>query len=253
MSNAMQKVAPAPDGGQVIPISDNAALMGAIAQAARDPNVDVDKMERLFAMHQKMEERQAEQMFSDAMKAAQAQMPVVVKDRHNTQTSSDYATLDAINKAIRPIYTSNGFSLTYDTEDSPLEGHVRVVCRVLHSGGHSKAYHYDQPMDSAGIGGKVNKTPTHARGSAITYGRRYLALMIFNLSTGYDDDGNSADATIDADAAKWIAKAEALTEPDKYEPLRAAVLKHYGGIANQVPREVRAALNAAKTAVMPKD
>src|SRR5690606_13936913 len=113
--------------------------------------------------------RQAEQAFSDAMKAAQADMPMVGKDRHNTQTNSDYATLDAINKAITPVYTLHGFSLTFDTEDSPLEGHVRVVCRVLHRDGHSKSYNYDTPMDGTGIGGKVNKTPTHARGSAITY------------------------------------------------------------------------------------
>lgn len=251
MSNALQKASP--EAGQIVPIADNAALMTAIAQAARDPNVDVDKMERLFAMHEKMQARQAEEAFSEAMKVAQSEMPVVVKDKHNSQTSSDYATLDAINKAITPVYTRQGFSLTFDTEDSPLEGHVRVVCRVLHSGGHSKAYRYDQPMDSAGIGGKVNKTPTHARGSAITYGRRYLVLMIFNLSTGYDDDGNSAHEKVDEDAAGWIEKAEALTDAPDYEPLRAKVLKHYGGNASKVPREVRAALNAAKSRVMPKD
>lgn len=212
-----------PQAGQVVPISDNTALMTAIAQAARDPNVDVDKMERLFAMHEKMQARQAEQAFSDAMKAAQADMPMVGKDRHNTQTNSDYATLDAINKAITPIYTRHGFSLTFDTEDSPLEGHVRVVCRVLHRDGHSKSYNYDTPMDGTGIGGKVNKTPTHARGSAITYGRRYLVLMIFNLSTGYDDDGNAASGYDSSDWLAAIADASTMDELNKLaEELKSA-------------------------------
>lgn len=208
MSNAVTKV----EAGQVVAISDNSALMNAIAQAARDPSVDVDKMERLFAMHEKMQDRMAEQAFSDAMKAAQAQMPTVAKDRHNTQTNSDYATLDAINKAITPVYTAHGFSLSYDTEDSPLDGHVRVVCHVLHRDGHSKSYRYDTPMDSAGIGGKVNKTPTHARGSAITYGRRYLVLMIFNLTTGYDDDGNSASGYDSSDWLTAIADAASMED-----------------------------------------
>lgn len=211
--SALQKIEPQPTGA-VVPISDSAALMTAIANAARDPNVDVDKMERLFAMHEKMQARQAEQAFSEAMKAAQAEMPMIAKDRHNSQTNSDYATLDAINNRITPIYTRHGFSLTFDTEDSPLEGHVRIVCRVLHRDGHSKAYSYDNPMDATGIGGKTNKTPTHARGSAITYGRRYLVLMIFNLTTGAqaDDDGNGA---TDYDASDWysaIADASTMNE-----------------------------------------
>lgn len=233
MSNALQKSDP--QTAAIVPIKDNAALMTAIAQAATDPNVDVDKMERLFAMHERMEARQAEQAFSDAMKAAQAEMPTVVKDRHNSQTNSDYATLDAINKAITPIYTRHGFSLSYDTEDSPLADHVRVVCHVLHSGGHSRTYRYDQPMDSAGIGGKVNKTPTHARGSAITYGRRYLVLMIFNLSTGYDDDGNASSGFDSSDWLTAIADASSMDELNRL----AGELK-----AAEIPDSARKAIRA---------
>ncbi len=198
--------------GQVVPLADTAALVSAIANAARDPNVDVEKMERLWAMHEKMQDRQAQQAFSVAMKAAQSEMPTIAKDRHNTQTNSDYATLDAINAAITPVYTRHGFSLTFGTADSPLEGHVRVVCKVMHAEGHSQSYEYDSPMDSAGIGGKVNKTPTHARGSAITYGRRYLTLMIFNLSTGYDDDGNASSGYDSSDWLTAIADASSMDE-----------------------------------------
>jgi hypothetical protein len=35
-------------------------------------------------------------------------------------------------------------------------------------------------------------TRTHAMGSAVTYGRRYLLQMIFNIVPGADDDGNAA-------------------------------------------------------------
>lgn len=222
--SALQKIEPQ-TGGQVVPLADTAALVSAIANAARDPNVDVEKMERLWAMHEKMQDRQAEQAFSEAMKAAQSEMPTIGKDRHNAQTNSDYATLDAINQRITPVYTRHGFSLTFDTTDSPIADHVRVVCRVLHSDGHSKTYSYDTPMDSTGIAGKINKTPTHARGSAITYGRRYLTLMIFNLSTGYDDDGNAAS---DFDSSDWltaIADASSMEELTKLaDELKSAAI-----------------------------
>lgn len=187
--NALQ---PHPESTNVVPIADNAALMQAVARAAADPMVDVEKMERLFAMHERMEARQAQQAFNSALAAAQREMPLIGKDRHNSQTNSDYATLDAINAQIVPIYTRHGLALSFDTTDSPLEGHVRVVCRVTHTGGHSQTYTHDNPLDLTGIGGKVNKTATHGRGSAITYARRYLTLLIFNLRTGYDDDGNGA-------------------------------------------------------------
>src|SRR5690606_25050529 len=97
---------------------------------------------------------------------------------------------------IVPVYTSHGLALSFDTADSPLEGHVRVVCRVTHTGGHAQVYTHDNPLDLTGIGGKVNKTATHGRGSAITYARRYLTLLIFNLRTGQDDDGNATSASL---------------------------------------------------------
>src|SRR5690606_25480341 len=47
------------------------------------------------------------------------------------------------------------------------------------------------PVDGAGSQGRVNKTGTQAFGSTATYGRRYLLCMLFNISTGDDNDGNA--------------------------------------------------------------
>jgi hypothetical protein len=209
----MSSLATIPDApsANVVPINDSAALMAAVARAASDPSVDVDKMERLFAMHERMEARQAEQAFNTALAVAQSEMPQIVKDRRNEQTSSDYATLDAINRQIVPIYTRHGLALSFDTAESPLEDHVRVVCRVTHARGHSHTYKHDNPIDDAGIAGKVNKTPTHGRGSAITYARRYLTLLIFNLRTGYDDDGNGVGDTVDEATQRKEIHDEALS------------------------------------------
>ncbi len=46
------------------------------------------------------------------------------------------------------------------------------------------------PLDSAGSGGKVNKTPIQASGSTQSYARRYLVCQIFNVTTADDNDGN---------------------------------------------------------------
>lgn len=181
-----------PIASQVVQ-ADAASIMQVISKAASDPNTDVNKLERLMAMYERMTDRQAEGFFNDALKLAQEEMPRVLKDKENDHTQSKYTTLEALNKAVVPIITKHGFSLSFGTADSPLEKHYRVTCRVSHSGGYSRDYHADVPADMTGPSGKLNKTATHGFGSAVSYGRRYLMLLIFNISTTEkDDDGNSA-------------------------------------------------------------
>lgn len=173
--------------------SQATGIIQVIERAALNPDVDVDKMERLLSMQERILERQAEQSFNDSMRQAQIAMPTIDKDADNQQTNSKYARYESMNRAIKPIYTEHGFSLQFGTDDSPLDAHIRIICDVSHSGGHTKRFHYDLPPDGAGIKGTVNKTGVHASASTVSYGKRYLAAMIFNLTIGgEDDDGNAA-------------------------------------------------------------
>ena len=189
---------------QVEKVGGGAAILSVIERAATDPNVDIDKMERLLDMHHQMIDRDAEQQFNISMTAAQSGMTAVAHNSENKQTSSNYADLAAIDKAIRPVYTSNGFSLSFGTDDCPIPDYMRVVCDVSHAGGHTRRYQVDMPLDAAGIKGTPNKTKTHAHGSTMSYSQRYLTKLIFNLTTE-DDDGNAAGAaTISEQQAKNI-------------------------------------------------
>lgn len=235
------------------PVNDGASLMQAIARAASDPTVDVDKMERMFAMYEKMQDRSREQLFAEAMSEAQRRMPRILKDKTNKQTNSLYAALESILAAITPIYTDCGFSLSFGSVKSDLEKHVGITCDVLHSGGHVRSYHYDAPIDDEGIQGNKNKTLTHGRGSAISYGRRYLTCMIFNLTVGGEDnDGNGVGAKIDDVAQDWINLANELDDPADYKARRAEVAKAYGG-PTKVPAAVATAFAEASKRVLPKD
>jgi len=176
------------------PASEGAALLALIERAARDPSVDLDKMERLLAMRDAMERRAEERAFAQAMSAAQAEMRSVSTDASNLQTRSRYASYLALDKELRPIYTKHGLALSFDTADCERPDTVRIVCDVM-CGGYSRRYHIDMPADGKGAKGNDVMTKTHATGSAVTYGRRYLLMMIFNISVGTwdsDDDGNAA-------------------------------------------------------------
>ena len=167
-------------------------LTAALQQAMMLPDQGVERLQKLWEMQKDMQDRDASRAYADAMKACQKEMPSIHKRGRNKQTNSTYALLEDINRQITPIYTRHGFSLSFGTVRSELDDHVGIVCDVMHDGGFSKTYTYDAPIDNVGIKGEKNKTSTHGRGSAISYGRRYLILMIFNLTIGDDDDGNGA-------------------------------------------------------------
>jgi hypothetical protein len=171
-----------------------------LIELAINQNVPVETLERLFAMDERIRARNAEVAFNEALTAVQEHMPRIQKDAENKQTSSMYARLETVNQALIPVYTQHGFSLSFGTEESKKEDHERVICYVSHKSGHTRTYHYDSPLDMTGIAGKVNKTRTHGSGSALSYGRRYLTLMIFNATmAGEDDDGQAAGGEVPAE------------------------------------------------------
>lgn len=173
--------------------SDNATIIKAITQAATNPDVDVEKMERLWAMHEKIAARDAEQAFNDSMCRAQAEMGPISADAVNPQTRSQYASYAQLKRHLSPIYTKNGFSISYNTGKSDKPEHIAVLGYVSHSAGHTRTYAVDMPADGKGAKGGDVMTKTHAAGSAMSYGMRYLLKMIFDVAIGEDDDdGNGA-------------------------------------------------------------
>lgn len=163
-----------------------------IDRASTNPDVDVSKMERLWEMSKEMMDRQAVSEYNAGMTVVQASTPAIKKAAKNAQTNSSYAKLENIISAIRPIYTENGFSLSFSEGENQTEGMVRVLLDVSHAGGDVRRFHYDSPMDMTGLKGNVNKTATHGKASAMSYGQRYLTNLIFMLDFSGDDDGNAA-------------------------------------------------------------
>lgn len=203
--NAVTKAA------ETAPVEYNAGLMEVIARAASDPSVDIDKMERLIAMQERIQEREAERAFNIAMNAAQAEMRPIAANASNPQTRSRYATFDKLDRVLRPIYTAHGFSHSFDEGESPKPDHVRVLCYLSHIDGHTRTYHRDMPADGKGAKGGDVMTKTHAAGAAGSYGARYLLKGIWNVAVGEEDsDGNDQRPSVPpAEYAKIVQLVEA--------------------------------------------
>ena len=177
-------------GGAVIK-ADSSSLLQALTAAASNPKTDIEKMERLFKMHQEMVKTQAEAAFNAALARAQKRIEPVVRNKKNTHTNSTYADLAAVIEIITPIYTDEGLSLSFNTVAmSEPKGWVKTIGILSHEGGHTRPYELALPPDDVGPQGKANKTGVQAAVSTLSYAKRVLACAIFNVAT-IDNDGNS--------------------------------------------------------------
>lgn len=207
------RVAPVDNGGAhaqrsvaVAGTTESSALISMIERAARDPNVDIEKMERLFQMHERVEQRRAVQAYNAAMSAAQEAMPAVIKNKTNDHTKAKYADLFAIADECLPVIHRHGFGLSFSECKATEPNCMGIACRASHNGGHAETYVFNVPLDVAGSQGKVNKTSTQAYGSTFTYGRRYATCGVFNIIIT-DRDGNPTSETITDEQAEQIKDA----------------------------------------------
>ena len=169
----------------------DAGMLPMIERLAANPDFDVAKLQKLIEMQEHILARNAEQSFNEAMTMAQKEMRPIAADASNPQTRSKYASYAQLDRALRPIYTEHGFGVSYDTADTPLPEHIRVLAYVTHNAGHVRTYRVDMPNDGKGAKGGDVMTKTHATGAAMSYGMRYLLKMIWNVAVGEDDrDGN---------------------------------------------------------------
>lgn len=172
---------------EVAPAEYAASLMDVIARAASDPNVDIDKMERLIEMQERVQRRNAEVAYNAALADLQPRLPVIserggIKDR-NGNVQSTYALWEDVNEAIRPLLSEFGFALSFKVHRA--EDQISVTGILSHREGHKEETTLTLPTDTSG-----SKNAVQAVGSSTQYGKRYTAFALLNItSTGEDDDG----------------------------------------------------------------
>jgi hypothetical protein len=186
----MNAIAPRPanDDGAIVEPSAPGTLIEFLARAVRDPSIDVHKLEAIYRMQREIVADDRRVQFHDAMSAVQGEILPVARNAYNDQTKSKFATLEAVDVAIRPIYTAHGFRLSF-TETPSDAPEMRITCLCSRSG-HEETYFLSALSDTVGPQGKPNKTNVQGVGSSVSYLRRYLTYMIFNVALRDDNDGN---------------------------------------------------------------
>jgi hypothetical protein len=206
----MNDIAPAPNG----------ALLSFIERAAKDDTFDVAKFETLLRVRRDEAHDHARRVFNAAMAACQSEMEPVLRASVNPSVCSKYAKLEAIDQQMRPIYTRHGFSVRFGSAPPPQPGWMRITCTVAHESGYFEENYLDSPVSLQGSqGGRIAMTPVQAVGSVVTYLRRYLLGMVFNIVqadvVGDDNDGEGIREEPIRAAALRRPRAERIAEKAK--------------------------------------
>lgn len=155
--------------------------MAMLAQAVAN-GMTPDVIEKLMNLADRSENRNRRDAFDQAVAAAKAEIPVIVRNAtgHN---SKSYADFSAIAKAVDPVLGKHGLSYRFRTVQT--EKAITVTC-VLFGHGHSEENTLCGPADTTG-----NKNAIQAIGSTLTYLQRYSLVQALGLAAANDDDGKA--------------------------------------------------------------
>jgi len=116
-----------------------------------------------------------------ALVAALAEVGGVRKDARNPHFKNDYASLEAVSEATRPILAKHGLGVIQGPGDFDGKA-LSVTTRILHTSGEWIESVVQIPL---------SKADAQGAGSAVTYGRRYALMAMLGVAP-VDDDGEGA-------------------------------------------------------------
>jgi len=223
------------------PPSDNSStVLALIERVTLDPRADVEKLEHVSAMYERLKAKERELAFNAAKGRILKKLAgiKIVKNRPVLSKISNgrpqkgvfeafkYAPLEEIDKHLRPLLAEEEMDLSYS--DEPCEGGgILIRGRLKHlPSGHYEDSFMPAPPDTTG--GKSN---VQAVGSTNSFLRRYVACNIFNIVVvDDDDDGNGG--TIDEAQAKTIVDLikKAKVGPKFLKYMRAQSVEEVGSL-----------------------
>lgn len=193
--------------------SETTSLLAVIANATTDPRVDVEKMERLLAMHRAIMTEQRQTAFAAALSRLQAKLPQINKQGRifvKGTERSRYARIEDIDVAIRPLLADEGFAFSFDSDSSDAKI-FKLSCKLSHKDGHSETKFLTLPIDASDYRSNVQSI-----GSTVSYGKRQLIKMHLNLiEVSEDDDGRGGDKPITEEQVRDILALITEVKADK--------------------------------------
>jgi hypothetical protein len=227
-----------------LPPDSPSTILALIERVALDPRADVQKLESMMAMYERLKVKEAELAYNAAKGRILKKLAgiKIVKNRSvlreaesgkpqkGSSEAFKYAPLEEIDKHLRPLLAEEEMDLSYSDQLQDSGGIlIRGRLRHLPSG------HYEDSFMAAAPDTSGGKSNVQAVGSTNSFLRRYILCNIFNVVVvGDDDDGSGG--TIDEPQTKaildLITKAKAGPKFLKY--MRAPSIEEAGSLEASV-------------------
>lgn len=177
--------------------SESSMILSALIDLAKDPTIEIGRLEKLMSLQERLEDRQAEKLYSTAIAKFQGECPTIQKSKKvkfesssGKTTQYNYSPLDEIVSVIKPILAKNELSYSFDIIPPEKGGTLATLqTKISHAGGHSVTsslqfpeVHDDQRMNAS-----------QRRKSAISFAKRAgLENALGIVTTEEDDDARRA-------------------------------------------------------------
>lgn len=184
-----------------------------MAQRASQNN-DVATLKALLEIRDQEKANAAKQAFNSAFAKAQAEFPIIPR-RGRGHNNIQYARLEDIMQAVKPILAKYGMGLRHRTETK--DG-VTVTAVLSHIDGH-----FEEDVFEAGADASGSKNAVQAIKSTITYARRATAENILGLASHNEDDDAFASGDTDS-MAEWRGRIDSLETVEEADKARADLM-----------------------------
>lgn len=176
------------EGGELV--TPEMQFMAVIERMASNPDVDVNKLTAILDMQERILNKKAEAEFNEAFARLSGRLPRISKQgeaKNNGKLLYKFARWEDIDAQIRPLLDEEGFALSFNTQ--PLDGRPGVVVfgTLAHKSGHSRTAQIELPVDNSGA-----KNSIQGMGSTFSYGKRYTATMLLNITVENEDSDGAA-------------------------------------------------------------
>ena len=203
-----------------------------LIKLALEKGVDVEVLERLVGLQERVTDRLARTEFFAALKAFQEEVPDLQKSKTakiatsgGSSYSYTYAPLDGIAKLVRPHLNATGLSYSWTTEASTPQM-LNVVCVLRHIDGHEERATFPVPTDT-----KAAMSAAQKSGAALTYGQRMSLVSVLGLAATDDVDGDDTDQSyIDSSQVEELNNLITASKADPKKFLEFLGAEHMGDI-----------------------
>ena len=150
---------------------------------------NVNALEKMCDLYERMQDRNAQRQFTEAFVALQAELPVIVASTQ-IPNRGKYERFEDVMRVVSPLLVKHGFTVSFSMDFK--DTRVLEICTLKHVGGHSQSNSF-----AVRTGGRSD-SDTQADCKAATTAKRNALLNCLNIVIRQDAYQNEdADASLD--------------------------------------------------------